>query len=399
MQTRLSNGLIMAALGHLAIEFSSNFLPILYPLLMVHMGLNFTQVGTIALVATTATTLAQPFFGYLSDRWGSERMASLSIIWIGVVMGLVGFAWNYPSLLFLIALGALGSAAFHPAAAVLAASHSGPRRGAGLSIFSVGGNIGSALSPLWMATALGLFGMAGTATLMPIGLLAGILAYRLLRPTPSARQKQGADRGHAAADGFLLGLILVVVAVMFRSWFQVALTTYLPVWIDQAGGGVAVGGRYLSVLLFAISVGSFVGGPAGDRLGLWQVVALSLAAMAPALWLFLNTQGVLQLVWLAVVGITIGATFPTSIALALDAWPRQAGVASGLLMGLGWLPGGLGASLTGMVADRFSLTVGLNLLLVPPVLGLGCILAYALARRFHLRAGKIQRIFFPSNHV
>jgi FSR family fosmidomycin resistance protein-like MFS transporter len=103
--------------------------------------------------------------------------------------------------------------------------------------------------------------------------------------------------------------------------------------------------------------------------------------MTPVLWLFMRLSGLAQLLLLVGMGVAIGATYPGSIVMALESWPHQVGMASGLLMGLGWWPGGIGASLTGFIADRFSLTVGLQTLLFPPLIGLACILAYAALQR------------------
>ena len=103
--TSHTRSLLTIALGHLTIELCSNFLPVVYPVLISTLGLSYTQIGFVALVASTGTSLAQPLFGYLSDRWNPQRISALSIAWIGVLMGLVGFTWDYPSLVLLIALG------------------------------------------------------------------------------------------------------------------------------------------------------------------------------------------------------------------------------------------------------------------------------------------------------
>jgi FSR family fosmidomycin resistance protein-like MFS transporter len=383
MRSTLGRALWLAALAHLVIELSNTFLPVLYPVVMPRMGLSFTQVGVVAFVATTAMALAQPLFGVLSDRWGADRLMSLSVIWIGVVMGLVGFAGSYPLLLTLIALGSLGSAAFHPAAAVISAAASGAKRGAGLSIFSVGGNIGSALSPLWMGVALAAVGLAGTTSLIPLGIGMGILCFVTLRHVrrSAAPTRPAARPAAPAAGGFLAGLVLVVVAMMFRSWYQVALSTYLPTWIEQNGGSVVLGGRILFWTLFAVSAGSLIGGPLGDRVGHWQVVIASSAAMSAALWFYLQASGWSQYLWLLVAGLAIGATYPTSIVLALESWPHQIGLASGLLMGVGWWPGGIGAAVVGYLADHYSLGYALESLVFAPLVTVVCILVYAVVVR------------------
>ena len=141
----------------------------------------------------------------------------------------------------------------------------------------------------------------------------------------------------------------------------------------------------LVVLLAALGAGSLLGGSLSDRIGRWQHLALCLGLLGPLIWSFLAVAGPLQWVVVALLGMVMGATFPASIVLAQDTWPEQAGIASGLVMGLGWLPGGIGASVTGMIADRFSLTIGLRTLVVPAIVGLSSILVYSVFQGYVAR--------------
>jgi FSR family fosmidomycin resistance protein-like MFS transporter len=165
--------------------------------------------------------------------------------------------------------------------------------------------------------------------------------------------------------------------VMSRSWFQVGLATYLPEWMHRQGWTLPAGGQILAAFLAAISVGSLAGGMLSDRIGRWQVVVLSLGLLAPVQWLFLSANGFLQVGLAALLGFSIGISFPVTLVMAQETWPRGVGLASALVMGVGWLPGGIGASVTGAIADRFSLVTGLQALMIPPLLGLICVLFYA----------------------
>ena len=49
-----------------------------------------------------------------------------------------------------------------------------------MSIFSVGGNLGAALSPLWITAWIGWLDMRGTAILLPVVLGISLLLYVLL---------------------------------------------------------------------------------------------------------------------------------------------------------------------------------------------------------------------------
>jgi FSR family fosmidomycin resistance protein-like MFS transporter len=372
------------AVAHLSIELSSNFLPVVYPILITSMGLSYAQVGLVALVANSAAALAQPLFGYLSDRWVPRPIIISSIIWIGLLMGLVGLIHVYWLLVLLVGLGSLGSAAFHPAGAAAAGSIVTNRRGTTLSIFSVSGAVGTAMSPLLVTAGIKRLGLPGTMLIVPIGLLVGILLYlqpgwgRDTTPSSAPSQPKRSEGQAPAQKGSALGLALVVLIVMCRSWFQYSLVTYLPEWLRGQGEALLGSGHMLTALLISISVGTLMGGILSDRIGRWQVVALSLGLLGPAHWLFVMSGSASRLGLAILVGILIGASFPVTVAMAHETWPRGVGLASALVTGLGWLPGGIGASFTGYVADQSSLATGMGYLLVAPALGLVCALAYAL---------------------
>jgi FSR family fosmidomycin resistance protein-like MFS transporter len=345
------------ALGHLTIELCNNYLPVIYPILIATLGLSYAQVGFVTLVGTAGASLVQPLFGYLSDRWESRSIIISSVIWLAILMGLVGLTPNYWLLALLVGLGSLGSAAFHPAGASAIGTIATTRRGAILSVFSVSGALGTALSPLLITATISWLGLPGTMLLIPIGLLMALLLHRQsgwggnagrgsapVEPQPAQCQ----PRPHS---GSLVGLILVILAVMCRM---------------------------LTALLIAISIGTLAGGILSDRIGRWQVLALSLGLLAPMQWFFATTNGPTQAGFVLLIGILLGASLPITIIMAQESWPRGVGLASALAMGLGWLPGGIGASTTGFVADQTSLAIALRWLAVAPAVGLACALLYAL---------------------
>lgn len=138
MTTYLTRFVFLAALAHFVLELSASFLPIVYPLLITTFALSYSQIGLIAMVVSLFGALTMPLFGYLSDRFGANRMIVFSIAWIGLLMGSIGLAGSYGAIVILVGLGVLGSAAFHPAGAVIAAASAKENRGTAMSFFSVG---------------------------------------------------------------------------------------------------------------------------------------------------------------------------------------------------------------------------------------------------------------------
>jgi len=372
---RFSLASVLVAAGHLALELSNNFLPLTYPLFIEQIGLSYAQVGTVALVAVAAGSLSQPLFGYLADRFDSRLLALLSIAWIGTIMGLVGLVPAYWLLLLVVGLGGLGSAAFHPAGAALAYAVSGGRRGGSMALFSVGGNVGSALSPLLIGLGLGWFGLRGTVILIPVIWIVTLVLYRSLDDIPASKRRD--EGGQTAVQiGPWAALLLVVVMAGARSWYFGALTTYLPEWLQNQGWSPERAGTMLSVAVASVAVGSLTGGTLSDRLGRIPVMLVALGGMAPVLWLLLRTSGLLLVPAVVVAGVLVGATFPTVIVMAQEAWPGAVGMASSLAIGVGWLPAGIGSWVVGVVADQTSLPLALNTLLWPPLVGLVAVLLF-----------------------
>lgn len=386
MITYLPRFVFLTALAHFILEICASFLPIVYPLLITTFELSYSQVGLIALIVSLFGSLTMPLFGYLSDRLGADRIIVFSIVWTGLLLGCIGLAGSYWAIIVLVGFGVLGSAAFHPAGAVLAAAGATKHRGAAMSFFSVGGNLGAALSPIWVAFGISWFGLPGTIVIIPVALLTALFLYQQLRHTSYDRKvtpkPTSVTRPRVKMKtSIMISLALITFVVMTRSWFQVSMMTYLPEWIQNQGQSLAFGGQVLAIFLIAVGVGSMTGGPLSDWLGRWRIVAVSLAVLALAQWGFLNASIFWQVVLIAIMGVMIGASFPVTIVMAQDTWPSQVGLASSLVMGIGWAPGGLGAWVTGWLADQSSLAAGLQSLIVIPIAGVIGVLVYAALQR------------------
>ncbi len=376
----------MMALAHLVVEAGFNFLPVTYPLLIPKLGLSYGQIGTTVLLATTTSSLAQPAFGWLSDRTDPRVITVAGLVWGGVLMGLVGFMPSYPALVGLVVLAAIGLAAFHPPAAALSSLTDAAGRGRAMSLFSVGGNLGSALSPLLIGLALSAGGLSATVVLIPLSALAGLLLARQLRRLPATWRRR-AGSWDATGRGSAATLAAITFVAGARSYYQMGLMTYLPEWLRGQGGSLALAGAALTLLMIAVSLGSLFGGVLTDRLGRLPVIAGSLALIGVGHWLLLRASGGPQMAAVVLIGLMIGASFPVTILLAQDAWPRSIGFASAMVMGIAWLPAGLGAWTVGHIADASTLTDGLRSLTFVPLVALaGTAVFFVLERR--ARAGQ-----------
>jgi MFS transporter, FSR family, fosmidomycin resistance protein len=67
--------LLVFAMGHFTVDMFGGLMPVLYALLSDEFDLSNADIGLIALSYTAASSLSQPLFGYLADRFGSRYFA------------------------------------------------------------------------------------------------------------------------------------------------------------------------------------------------------------------------------------------------------------------------------------------------------------------------------------
>jgi len=112
-----------------------------------------------------------------------------------------------------------------------------------------------------------------------------------------------------------------------------------------------------------------VAGPLADRWGSRPFMRWVFLAAIPFGLVFLETTGVLAFVMLGLYGAVLTSSFSVSIVLVKDNLPRNAGMASGLIVGFAIGAGGLGVTALGWVADRWGLPAALTVSALMPLVG------------------------------
>ncbi len=185
-------------------------------------------MGSAAALLNLSSSVIQPVFGWISDRWGIQWFIPAEIVWTGILMGVVGLVPNYWALILVLTLTGVGTAAFHPVASMAAAYASQAQQGLGMSIFSAGGNLGFAVGPILMTWLLMWFSLRGTVLLMGLGILtAGLIhCYRREIEVPTTGPRQRAAQADARIPwGKLSGLCVLIT---LRSWGASGMVVFMP---------------------------------------------------------------------------------------------------------------------------------------------------------------------------
>jgi len=363
--------LLILSLGHLVTDIYQGALPAILPFLKARLDLTYSTAGMILLASNFTSSIVQPLFGYFSDIKGKPFLLPAGCLMAGICFSMLPLSSNYILILFLVIVSGLGVAAFHPEGFKTAHRFTGSRQAAGMSVFSVGGNLGYALGPI---LALSIITHLGFSWLSSMVILSLIFIAALpflwkdldLQKTETKEHAKDATKG----GGISVSLIILIGTVILRSWTHAGLTSYIPFYyIDYLKGDPVYAGKLVSFFLLGGVVGTVLGAPVADRWGHKRYLVISMFLASVLLPVVLMMKGFMLMMTLMIFGMVLISTFTVTIVMAQRLLPRNLGVASGLMVGFAIGTGGIGVTILGFVADRFGVPFALNSIVVLPVLG------------------------------
>jgi len=352
-------------------------LPAIYPTLKAAYHLNFTQIGLITLAFQLTASLLQPAVGFYADKRPMPFSLPGGMVFTLVGLLLLSVAHSYALILVSAATIGLGSSVFHPESSRVARMASGGRHGLAQAMFQTGGSIGSALGPLTAAVIVLAYGQASVAWYSGVALLAIFVLWNVgvWYKAHGLRRIKSAHHHHKTAgltQRRVVASIVILLLLVFSKFFYLAgITSYYTFYlIQQFHVSIKNAQLHLFVFSAAIAVGTFAGGPLGDRFGRKYVIwfsilgALPFALMLPYADLFWT--GVLSVV----VGLIISSAFSAIVVFGQELLPGKVGMISGLFFGFSFGMGGLGAAALGRLADMTSITFVYQVCAFLPALGL-----------------------------
>lgn len=362
--------LTLLSFGHACVDVYQGSVAALVPYFVSERAYTYAAASGVVLAASLLSSVVQPLFGALTDKWALPWLLPVSSLAAGVGVALSGVGDSYARTLAAVALSGIGVAAFHPEAARVARVAS---RGSHTAMgwFSLGGNAGFATAPLLVAAVVASGGLGASPLLVVPAVVGAVLcavALRALRtPGTAAAVPRGGD---AAGRDDWPSFLRLSGAVVCRSIVFVGLSAFIALYVRQrTSGGEFAGTTALFVLYLGGAVGTVVGGRLATRHSRVTVVKWSYALSVLAVAGVVLVPGPLLYPFVALTSAGLYVPFSLHVTLGQDYLPRRVGTASGVTLGLTVSVGGLASPAIGALADTTSLQTALAPLIVLPAAG------------------------------
>jgi MFS transporter, FSR family, fosmidomycin resistance protein len=374
--------LLALSFSHLLNDTVQSLVPAVYPVLKDKFSLDFGQIGLITLAFQMTASLLQPLVGLYTDR--KPKPYSLAI-GMGFTLGgllLLSSAQNFLSILVAAATIGIGSSVFHPEASRVARMASGGRHGLAQSMFQVGGNCGAACGPLLAAFIVVPHGQGSVAWLSLLPLIAMCVLvtighwYARQVAATRLRPKKPAAASTLSRRKVTISIIVLMALIFSKFFYLASLNSYYTFYlIDKFNLPIATAQLFLFAFLAAAALGTFFGGPLGDKIGRRYVIWASILGVLPFTLALPYANLFFTGVLTVIIGFVLSSAFAAIIVYAQELMPGRVGTVAGLFFGFAFGVAGLGAALLGEVADLTSITFVYRICAFLPAIGL---LAYFL---------------------
>jgi FSR family fosmidomycin resistance protein-like MFS transporter len=372
--------LVSLSVCHMLNDLNQSLVPALYPLLKTSYRLDFAQIGLITLASQLTASMLQPVVGLVTDRRPQPFSLPVAMSCSLVGLLLLSVANSYSLILVAAALVGVGSSVFHPEASRVARMASGGRYGFAQSLFQLGGSCGSAAGPLLAAFVVlprgqGTVGWFSLVALLAMAMLTYVGSWYSRHPAMAARRGRRVPPPAAVSPvprgTVIMAMSIILILLFSKNVYTASLSSYYIFFlIEKFHVSVQNAQLHLFVFLGAVAVGTFAGGPLGDRFGRKPVIWFSIVGALPFA-LLLPYAGLLWTGVLSVIiGLIIASAFSAIIVYAQELLPGRVGMVAGMMFGFSFGLGGLGAAALGRIADVTGIEFVYHVCSFLPVIGL-----------------------------
>ncbi|WP_243290757.1 MFS transporter [Bacillus sp. FJAT-47783] len=365
--------------GHFINDSIQAVVPAMFPIIEKSLSLSYAQIGWIAFVLNMTSSVMQPLFGYYADKRSTPFLLPFGMFLS--MLGLIGFALSghFVFILLSVLFIGLGSAVFHPEGSRVAYMAAGNKRGLAQSIYQVGGNTGQAMAPIFTAFIFVPLGQKGALSFTALTLVGIMLLFfvskwykqQMVATISNKKKAKGKMTLKPLHRNIKIAIVLLVFFVFGRSWYVAGISNFYQFYLIEGYGlSISKAQLYLFIFMVAGVLGTFFGGPLADRYGRRNIMMFSMLGTAPLTIALPHVplSWVIPIIFL--IGFILMTSFSVSVVYAQELMPNKVGMVSGLIVGLAFGMGAIGAVLFGILADLFSIKFVMIVSSILPLIGI-----------------------------
>ncbi|MBN1332129.1 MAG: MFS transporter [Synergistales bacterium] len=368
----------LLCLGHFINDLHIAFLNTFIPGIVQRLGISLAQAGFLNTLSGFINVIAQPFFGFLSDRTNYPAYIMIGPVLACLGAALLPVAPNYSLALLFVTIWATGAAIFHPqgTGAVGHICQEGHLSSV-LAFFGLGGMLAGALSPLYAVALVKIVGIrwVPVAAMIPVLILIILVWWYI----PQVQEKEAFLPNTGSFLHSFWSVFSKVQRIFFISFLRAiseqGIRFFLPLVVAARGGNLMTIGTVLFLVTIGAAISPVLCGHVADLFGRKKTLLVMLVVLPILLVPAALTEGKLSIFLYMMGYAALTATEPLTNAMAQVRAPGSRSMASSIVMGFAFGMGGLFTTLLGAVADHFGLTVTMLLVGTAPILAIPVVIS------------------------
>jgi FHS family glucose/mannose:H+ symporter-like MFS transporter len=329
------------------------------PAMRLRLNINLAQQGNLFFLLYLGIFCASLLIGPLTDHLGHKPNLFLSSAIVAAAMMSFAVADSYGIASLAAVLLGLGGGGLNICTNVLVSEVYGEQRGPMLNVLGIFFGVGAISVPLLAAT------IEGHLTIPQMFLVCAVLAgacavaYAVIPfPAPKTRQV------FSIRDFYNVtrydGILLLASILFMESGDEASIGGWTSTYVNSGGYPSRTATLVLAVFWAALMLSRMLAARLLKGLGKAKVVfGNALIALVGCLILLSARSLVLLIAGTALIGLSYGPIFPTTLAIAGDRYRERAGTVFGLLFSIALIGGMLFPWAVGQFSQRFSVHAGM----------------------------------------
>jgi len=340
------------------------------PAMRERLQINLAQQGNLFLLLYFGMFSASLIVGPLIDHLGNKINLLVSSVVVAGAMLLFAIAHSLAAASFAAVFLGLGGGGLNTCTNVLVSDLYGEQRGPMLNLLGIFFGIGALFVPLLAATIEGQFTIAQLFIFCSALAAACALAYAVIS-FPPAKASQTFAWGDAAEVAKYEGVLLLGFILFLESGNEASIGGWTSTYVNHSGYSPRLATLALAAYWAALMLGRILSARILRSIKKSQLVAGSaLLSVLGCAILLTSERLVLLVTGVALIGLSYGPIFPTTLAIAGDRYAKRAGTVFGLLFSIALIGGMLLPWAIGQVSQQFGVKMGM---LVPTLGAIGIV--------------------------